>query len=287
MGADQTKPDQPPKPKRKGTVLDQLKIRRAEQAALKKLQFGATPPTGPKPIPPPKTLTPAELKATSPVVVQAPPTPPAAVVFAAPAPDEGGSILEMAAAKMLRHRISMPSSTDTGMELIQSISLQIQTGQPLKTLEVSTEKFLGEITAKTHIWQTALAYHDIFERGALHVQARWFLEKSLWEDLVNNRLTPPEKLALLQLCVRETDKIKEGAARFQGSLESSGKGSAGDIAVSTERADRTLEKVDDPTVKHLAGTSSTGRELARRLLDTAGKNAEKIIADALAKPIPT
>lgn len=273
---------QPPKPKRKGTVLDQLKIRRAEQAALKKLQFGSVPPTGPKPVSPPKTLTPAELKVTPPVVAQVPPPP----LPPMPILDEEGSVLEIAVAKMLRNRTDMPSSKDTGMELIQSISLQIQTGQPLKILEALTEKFLGEITAKTHIWQTALAYHDIFERGALYAQSRWYLEKSLYEDLVKNILTPAEKLALLQMCVRETDKIKEGAARFQGSLESSGKGSAGDIAVSTERADRTLEKVDDPTVKHLAGTSSTGRELARRLLDTAGKNAEKIVADALAKPTP-
>lgn len=273
---------QPPKPKRKGTVLDQLKIRRAEQAALKKLQFGATPPTGPKPVSPPKTLTPAELKVAPPVAAQVPPPP-------RPPPDAPvveGSVLETAAAKMLHNRVSTPSSADTGMELIQAISHLIQTGQPLKSLEASTEKFLGEITAKTHIWQTALAYHDIFERGALYAQARWGLEKSLYDDLVNNRLTPQEKLALLQMCVRETDKIKEGAARYQGNMEDTGKGSAGDIAGSTERADRTLEKVDDPTVKHLAGTSSTGRELARRLLDTAGKNAEKIVADALAKTIP-
>lgn len=172
------------------------------------------------------------------------------------------------------------------MSLVQSISHQIQTGQPLKLLEAETEKFLGEFTAKSHIWKTALAYHDIFERGALYVQARWILEKNLWEDLVNSRLSPAEKLALLQLCIKESDKIKEGASKTQDDMESAGKGTTGDISSTTERADRTLDKTTDPTVKHLDGTSPVGRELARRLLDTAGKNAEKIVADAIKTPAP-
>ncbi|MGV0949070.1 MAG: hypothetical protein ACOYB3_00050 [Azonexus sp.] len=275
----------PPRPKEKGTVLDRLRIRKAEQAALKKARPGATPPTGHKPAPPPRALSPAELllKPTPQVPPQVQP-PPAQPVPPPPGQEEEGSVLEILFARAMRNRTDAKPADDPGMAMLQAITHQVQTGKPIKDIENVMVGHLGEMTSKIHLYRNAMAYHTMFERSALLSLARWTLEKSLWEDLINQRLTPVEKLALLNLSIKENDKIQDTLGSFQEQLENDGKGNTADIETATEKVDRPLKKVEDPTIKDLVGTSPVGRELARRLLSKAGKASEHIVADALKKP---
>lgn len=289
MAKDQTTPDLPPK---KGTVLSQLSIKRARRYSDdKKARAGATPPTGPKPAPPPKTLSPAQLtqaavtpQVTQQVTPQVPPTPP-------PPPGAGeataeGNILEMLFARALRNRADTKPADDPGMAMLQALAHQVQTGQPLKDIEGIVVPHLGEMASKIHLFLNALAYHNMFERGALLSLARWTLEKSLWEDLINQRLSPVEKLALLQLAIKESDKIQSNLGEYQVNLEKGGKGTAADIESAVEKPDRALHKTEDPGAKDLEGTSPVGRELARRIMGRAGKASEQIVADALKNQKP-
>lgn len=250
------------------------KIKRARQVDTKPgNRPGATVPTVPK-----KPRQPRVLKA----VKEEPSKEKDAHVDTPPAPEpEDRDVLEVLMSKAVVDRSSTKPSEDTGMAMLQAIAYQIQTGKPIKDIEGVVIPHLGEMSSKIHLWRSASAYHNMFERGALYAQARWTLEKSLWDDLMNSKLSPGEKLELLTLSIKENDKIQAGLGSYQAGLEDVGRGTTADIEGAAERADRTLIKVDDPTKKHLDGTSSTGRELARRILDSAGKNADKIVAEAL------
>ena len=252
------------KTNQKGSVLEQIKIRRKEKDALKKKLPGVTPPVAPRPAAPPRTVAPA---------TQGPSK-----------PREGepeGNVLEVLFARAMRNRSDTKPANDPGMAMMQALAHQVQTGQPISQIEDIVVPHLGEMSSKIHLWRNALAYHDMFERGALITLARWTLEKSLWDDLINNRLSPTEKLALLNLAVKESDKIASGLGDYQKNLESGGKGTVADIAMAAEKVDRQSSKVEDPTSKDLEGTSAVGRELARRMLNRAGKASEKIIDEAL------
>ena len=262
---------QPSKSKPKGTVLDQLKIRRAEQAALaKKARPVAAVLSVQKSQPPPQPTQPAQ---------------PAQPLPVAGEQTAEGNLLEILFARALRNRTDTKPGDDPGMAMLQALAHQVQTGQPLKDIENVVVPHLGEMSAKIHLFLNAMAYHNMFERGSLLSLARWTLEKSLWEDLIQQKLSPIEKLALLQLAIKEMDKVQDNIGDFQGTLDKGGKGTASDIESATQRSDKTLQKIADPAAKLLDGTSATGRELARRILHQAGQNAEKIVEDTLkAKP---
>ena len=163
---------------------------------------------------------------------------------------------------------------------MQAITHQIQTGQPLKDIEDVVVPHLGEMTSKLHLVLATTAYHNI-ERGSLYTLARWTLEKSLWEDLINQKLTPDEKLCLLQLAIRESDKIQGNLQGYLASLEKSGKGNVSDIETAVDKPDRALSRAEDLSSRELDGTSAVGRELARRILDRAGKASEKLVEKAI------
>lgn len=277
------KPPQPSKPKPKRNVLEQLRIRQRDQAEIAKAsRAGATPPALPKPPAPPRALSPAQLAAA------AAPAPPPAQPPPPPQPPPGGeqqaegNVLEILFARAMRNRSDTKPADDPGMAILQSLTHLIQHGKPLKTIEDIIIPHLGESPSKRQLFRNAMRYHNVFERGSLLALARWTLEKSLWEDLINQRLSPVEKLALLQLAIKEMDKVQDGLDNDDD--EDTSKGSAADIEAAAERSDRPLTKTVDPTSKDLEGTSPVGRELARRLVDRAGKAAEKLVEETLKKP---
>lgn len=274
----------PSKPKKKRTVLEQLKIRSKERAtgAANVPRPGVKLPTVPKSPPAPKTLAPAELIAAAQPPVLVNPAPP--VNAEAPDTPIEGSVLELLFARAMRARSDTKPANDPGMAMIQALGHQVQHGQPLKDIEDIVVPQLGEMSSKIHLFLNALAYHNMFERGSMLSLARWTLEKSLWEDLIGQKLSPVEKLALLQLAIKEMDKVTTNLGAFQHSLEGGGKGTANDIESASQRADRTLVKIVDPNAKDLVGTTPIGRELARRMADKAAKAGEKLVAESMKKP---
>lgn len=277
------KPKENPAPassKPKGTVLDQLKSRKGDKYAENKSRPGVAPPHGPKPAPAPRALSPTELVLPRPPQAPLPPNP------IQPTIEEQaeGNVLEILFARAMRNRTDTKPADDPGMAMMQALSHQVQHGLPIKELEGIMVPHLGEMSSKIHLWRNAVAYHTMFERGALYALARWTLEKSLWDDLINQRLSPVEKLALLQLAIKEMDKVGDTLGEYQETLESGGKGTAADIESATEKSDRPLSKTEDPSAKDLEGTSPVGRELARRLMSKAEKAANKLVEDALKTP---
>lgn len=266
----------PPIERRRNSVLERLRSRKPTDKA----RPGAVPPKGRKQAPPPR--------------VQPAPQPPAPPQPAAPQPpaqqpqaeqpSPEGSIMEVLMARAMQSRKDNKPSADPGMAMLQALSHQVQTGQPLKSIEDIVVPHLGEMSSKIHLFLNAMAYHNMFERGSLLAMARWTLEKSLWDDLLQQKLDPTEKLALLQLAIREMDKVTSNLAQFQEGLETGGKGTTSDIETATEKVDRPLSKIEDPTAKALEGTSAVGREIARRLMKGAGDAATKIVNEALKTP---
>lgn len=276
----------------KGRIVTALSIKRARRYADNKAPKppGATPPTSTKPAPPPKVLSPAELvgkptQQVTPQVTPQVPTPPPPTPPIPPIPplEAEGSILDILFARAFKGRMDTKPADDPGIAMLQSIVHQMQHGQPLKAIEDIVVPQLGEMASKIHLIRNVSAYHDI-ERRALYAEVCWMLEKALWKHLVNQELTPAEKLALLELSIKENDKINGRLADFAKDLEKSGKGNTADVESAREKVDRVLTKVEDPTAKDLQGTSSVGRELARRVLDRAGKAAEALVEEALKKP---
>lgn len=172
---------------------------------------------------------------------------------------------------------------DPGIAMQQAITHLFQSAKPIKDIEDIVLPHLSEMSSKIHLVRSTNAYHQI-ERGALYNLVRWTLEKLLWEDLINNKLTPAEKLCLLQLAIKEADKIQDFLGGYQHDLEKGGKGSSADVEAAREKSDRALTKIEDPTSKDLDGTSAVGRELARRVLERAGKAAEALVTETLKKP---
>jgi hypothetical protein len=260
----------PPKPKRKETVLDKLKARRKTPLP------GAERPNVPVPVKPPTPLSPAELTAG----VAPPPPPPQADPQA-----EEGSALEVLYARALRDHATVKPADDKGMSMLQAVALQVRSGQPLKSIDGVLVPNLSDLQAKIQLLQNASIWHEAFERMPMLSLARWVLEKTLWDDLINGKLTPSEKLTMLVHAIKELEKNNNKLDEFQGNAEHGGKGASADVGATTTKADKTLVKVADPTLKDLEGTSPVGRELARRLISKAGLAAEKLVQDAL-KPAP-
>lgn len=185
----------------------------------------------------------------------------------------------------MRNRTDTKPADKPGVAMLNAVMHQFQHGQPLKAIEDIVIQHLGEMASKIHLVRNVTAYHDM-ERRALYAHVCSVLEDALWDDLINQRLTPSEKLALLQLAIRENDKIDGRLGNFGHDLEKSGKGTGQDIESAVEKPDRILHKVEDPNAKELEGTSPIGRELARRLMDRAGKSSEKIVQEALKGQTP-
>ena len=254
--------------------------RRANQATLKvkKLQKEAKSPLPPPPVvPQPKApappLTPTQLQAPAPPQ-GAQPAPPAEV-------EREAKLLEQLFTKSLRRSETVAPANDIGMKLIQAIAINVAEAKPISEIDLSLVPHLGEMQSKLHLMLQAIQYHNAMERLAMYSLLRWTLEKGLWNDLLNDKLSPAEKLALLGMAIKETDKCEQSAAKSKESLEESGQGTGSDIQTTVEKVDRSVKVEDTAATKELEGTSAVGRELTRRLLDTAAKAANQKVKEAL------
>lgn len=244
---------------------------------MKKIKADKPPlPLANKPLLPVTPLTPAQLK---------PPVGAASTAVApvTPATTDGeGNVLEQLFTMSLRRSDTVKPAQDTGMQLVQAIAASVTQAQPVSRLDTTMLPHLGEMSAKIHLMLNALNYHNLFERGALYSLARWTLEKGLWQDLMSGNLAPVEKLALLQLATKEMDKVEARLGAYKENLETSGRGTTGDIQTTAERVDRSVTKEDNSELKELEGTSPVGREVTRRLLDKAAKALDKKVQEAIA-----
>jgi hypothetical protein len=165
-----------------------------------------------------------------------------------------------------------------GVGAIAEIVSFIQSGRSLRELEAKLIPLLSEQQAKTNILQAAMYNHQM-ERIALHWENRWILERDLWMDLREQKLTPREKLALLAFSTKEA---KDAAAYINGAnvefrpmkeveptIEQAGKHSA--------------SKVISDKKKEFEGTTPQGREIIRRMTFKAKVAADQIVDKELAK----
>jgi hypothetical protein len=257
--------------------MDQVKLRRLR---LKKAQAASTQSPAPvpdKPKLPVVPLKPAQLKVAAPLPPPGgqPPTP------AEAEPEREGKVLEQLFTMSLRRNENVKPAEDVGMKLVQAIAEAVSQAKPVSELDSTMLPHLGEMSSKIHLMLNALNYHTMFERIKLHALVRWTLEKSLWQDLMNNQLSPVEKLALLQLSIKEMDKAESRITDAKDDLDSSGRGTMADIQSTAERVDRSVAKEDNTALKELEGTSAVGREIARRLLDKASKVLDKRVKEAI------
>ena len=276
--ADQGQPQIPDTPAqvRPKKPKDQLALRRLriKKAKLKPIPTQPAPPVPDKPKLPVAPLSPAQLKDAPTGTPHAPPVTPAEG-------EREKNVLEQLFTMALRRGDQLKPAEDTGIKLVQSIAELVIQAKPVSALDSTMLPHLGEISAKMHLMLNALNYHNLFERGAMYALARWTLEKSLWQDLMNNELSPVEKLSLLQLSIKEMDKVQANIGTYKDDLDSSGKGTSADIQSTSERVDRSVAKEDNTASKELEGTSAQGREVARRLLDKASKVLDKTVKEAI------
>ena len=165
-----------------------------------------------------------------------------------------------------------------GVAAIAQVVSFIQSGRSLKELDAELVPLLSEQQSKSNILQATMYNHQM-ERVALHWSARWDLERSLWEDLRAQKLTPREKIALLELSTREAKEaaayINDANADFkpmsevEPTIEKAGKHSASKAAADKK--------------KEFEGTTPQGREIIRRMTFKAKQAAEKLVAAELAK----
>ena len=163
-----------------------------------------------------------------------------------------------------------------GVAAIAQVVSFIQSGRSLKELDAELIPLLSEQASKSHILQATMYNHQM-ERVALHWSARWDLERSLWEDLRAQKLTPREKIALLELSTREAKEaaayINNASAEFkpmtevEPTIEKAGKHSASKAAADKK--------------KEFEGTTPQGREIIRRMTFKAKQAADKIVEAAL------
>jgi hypothetical protein len=165
-----------------------------------------------------------------------------------------------------------------GVAAIAQVVSFIQSGRSLKELDTELIPLLSEQASKSHILQATMYNHQM-ERVALHWSARWDLERSLWEDLRAQKLTPREKIALLELSTREAKEaaayINNASAEFkpmtevEPTIEKAGKHSASKAAAEKK--------------KEFEGTTPQGREIIRRMTFKAKQAADKIVEAELDK----
>lgn len=166
-----------------------------------------------------------------------------------------------------------------GVAAIAQVVSFIQSGRSLKELDSELVPLLSEQQSKSNILQ-AMMYNHQMERVALHWSARWDLERSLWEDLRAQKLTPREKIALLELSTKEADKAAEyinkandefkPMSEVEPTIEKAGKHSASKAAADKK--------------KEFEGTTPQGREIIRRMTFKAKQAADKMVEDALKEP---
>lgn len=166
-----------------------------------------------------------------------------------------------------------------GVAAIAQVVAFIQSGRSLKELDSELIPLLSEQQSKSNILQATMYNHQM-ERVALHWSTRWDLERSLWEDLRAQKLTPREKIALLELSTREAKEaaayINDANADFkpmsevEPTIEKAGKHSASKAAAEKK--------------KEFEGTTPQGREIIRRMTFKAKQAADKIVEEALKEP---
>ena len=165
-----------------------------------------------------------------------------------------------------------------GVDAIAKVVSFIQSGRSIKELESDLVPLLSEQASKANILQAVMFNHQM-ERVVLYWDARWRMERDLWEDLREQKLTPREKLALLQLASKEA---KEAAAYINATT--------GAFTPMTE-VEPTIEKAGKHSSsaalaikkKEFEGTTPQGREIIRRFTFKAKQAADKLINEALAK----
>lgn len=188
-----------------------------------------------------------------------------------------GKVLEQLFTQALRRTEALKPAEDTGMKLIQAISHSISNAEPVGKLDALMLPHLGEMASKAHLMLMALNYHNIVERVSLYSMARWTLEKGLWNDLIQGAMSPVEKLALLQLTIKEMDKAQVLATDYKETMESGGRGTTADVQATSEKMDRAVKKEDLAAVKELEGTTPVGREVVRRMLDKANTALQRMV----------
>jgi hypothetical protein len=193
--------------------------------------------------------------------------------------EEGGDkdILDGLFAKAF-DRWMKKEEADKGVSAIAKVVSFIQSGRSLKELEAELVPLLSEQASKSNLLQATMYNHQM-ERVALHWSSRWDLERSLWEDLREQKLTPREKIALLKLSTVEAkdaaDYINKASGQFTPMTE---------VEPTIEKAGKhSASKALAEKKKEFEGTTPQGREIIRRFTFKAKQAAEKLVSAELDK----
>ena len=150
----------------------------------------------------------------------------------------------------------------------------IQTQQPLADMQEELAPLLGELQAKVNVVEGVVAVHQL-DRAPLWLALRHHLETQLLEDLVQRRLSPEDKIAVLKMAMVESDKIVDYLNKFANPLSN--------VSEIIERADRNLHGDEMKRLQaEVAGTTQQGREGIRRLTNKA-RNVAKALGQLSGK----
>ena len=185
--------------------------------------------------------------------------------------ETGKSIIERLFTKAFE-RWSKNQEASKGIELIAEVVSRIQAGQSFKEMETALAPVLNEQQAKTNLLQAVMFNHQM-ERVVLHWDMRWKLERDLWQDLAQQRLSSMEKLTLLGLVSKEA----HNAAAYVNTHNP-------DFHPMTE-VEPTLEQASAPALAKeraeiradLEGTTPQGMEMLRRFTAKAKKRADELV----------
>jgi len=173
-------------------------------------------------------------------------------------------------------RRAQTQASSQGVALIAEVVSRIQTGQPVKEMANLLAPILSEQQAKTNILQ-ALMFNHQMERVVLHWDMRWQLERDLWEDLKQQKLTPAEKLTLLSLSCKEAEK----AASYVDAHSPNFKPITDIAGILEQTAKPDMEHLRADIRADLIGTTPQGMEAIRRFTAKAKKRAEELVGAAL------
>jgi hypothetical protein len=165
-----------------------------------------------------------------------------------------------------------------GVSAIAKVVSHIQSGRSLKELEAELVPLLSEQQSKSSLLQATMYNHQM-ERVALHWSSRWDLERSLWEDLREQKLTPREKIALLTLSTREAKDAAEYINKANGAFTP-----MTEVEPTIEKAGKhSASRALTDKKKEFEGTTPQGREIIRRFTFKAKQAADKLVAAELDK----
>jgi hypothetical protein len=159
-----------------------------------------------------------------------------------------------------------------GVDAIAKVVSFIQSGRSLKEMDAELVPILSEQASKSSILQAVMFNHQM-ERVVLYWDARWRLERDLWEDLRGQKLTPREKLALLALASKEAKESADYINRANGAFTP-----MTEVEPTIERAGKhSATKALAAKKQEFEGTTPQGREIIRRLTFKAKQAAAKIV----------